>query len=132
MTSAVKSVLVTIPPITTVASGRWISAPALVAIAIGRNPRLATSAVMSTGRMRTSAVNKLASRGDMPSCRACSAPLTHTRPLSTATPNRATKPTPAAIENGIPRSASAATPPEAATGTAQKISAARRNDLKLV
>ena len=109
----------TIPPITTVASGCWISAPALVAIAIGRKPRLATSAVISTGRMRTSAVVIAASRGVSPPCRACSAPATHTSPLSTATPKSATKPTPAAIENGMPRSASAAMPPDAATGTAK-------------
>jgi len=44
------------PPITTVASGRWISAPALVAIAIGRNPKLATSAVIKIGRIRITAV----------------------------------------------------------------------------
>ena len=38
------------PPMTTVASGRWTSAPAPVAMAIGTKPRLATSAVISTGR----------------------------------------------------------------------------------
>ncbi len=37
---------------TTVASGRWISAPVPVEMAIGMKPRLATSAVMSTGRRR--------------------------------------------------------------------------------
>jgi hypothetical protein len=35
------------PPITTVAKGRCTSAPVLVAIAIGMNPRLATSAVIT-------------------------------------------------------------------------------------
>ena len=40
-----------------------------------------------------------------------------TRPLSTATPDSAMKPTPAVIDNGMPRSASAATPPVRASGT---------------
>ncbi len=40
----------TSPPITTVASGRWTSAPAVVDKAIGTNPRLATRAVIDTGR----------------------------------------------------------------------------------
>ena len=37
---------------TTVARGRCTSAPVEVAIAIGTNPRLATNAVISTGRSR--------------------------------------------------------------------------------
>ena len=76
-------------------------------------------------------IARAASRGDSPPSLACSAPATQTSPLRTATPNRATKPTPAAIEKGMPRRANAAIPPEAATGTAQKISAASRSDLKL-
>ena len=40
-----------------------------------------------------------------------------TTPLSTATPKRAMKPTPAEIEKGSPRRASAKTPPVAAKGT---------------
>src|SRR5262249_20894375 len=40
----------TTPPMTTVASGRCTSAPTPVLKAIGTNPRLATSAVISTGR----------------------------------------------------------------------------------
>ncbi len=43
---------------------------------------------------------------------------TQTRPLSTATPKRAMKPTPAEIENGMPRKARAKTPPVVANGTA--------------
>jgi hypothetical protein len=39
-------------PITTVAKGRWTSAPALVANIMGMKPRLATSAVINTGRSR--------------------------------------------------------------------------------
>ena len=53
-TSSVSSVAVTRPPITTVARGRCTSAPAEVASAIGRKPREATVAVISTGRSRTS------------------------------------------------------------------------------
>ena len=43
--------------------------------------------------------------------------ITSTTPLSTATPNRAMKPTPAEIENGRPRSQRARMPPVAAIGT---------------
>ena len=43
---------VTSPPMTTVARGRWTSAPALVASAIGTNPKEATIAVINTGRSR--------------------------------------------------------------------------------
>src|SRR5262245_55402976 len=49
-TSRVSNVDVTNPPITTVASGRCTSAPADVASAIGTKPRLATNAVIRTGR----------------------------------------------------------------------------------
>ena len=47
-----------IPPITTVAKGRWTSAPVPVAKAIGTNPREATKAVIKTGlnRMKISIV----------------------------------------------------------------------------
>jgi hypothetical protein len=45
---------VMMPPMTTVASGRCTSAPAPVATAMGTKPKLATSAVISTGRSRVS------------------------------------------------------------------------------
>ncbi len=45
-----------------------------------------------------------------------------TRPLSTATPESAMKPTAAETDIGMPRSQSAATPPESASGTALKTS----------
>ena len=51
-TKRVNAVDVTSPPITTVAKGRCTSAPAPEDNAIGTKPRLATSAVMSTGRRR--------------------------------------------------------------------------------
>ena len=52
--------------------------------------------------------------------------LSITRPLSTATPDKAMKPTAAETENGMPRSHSAATPPVSASGTALKTSRASR------
>ena len=103
---------------TTVASGRWTSAPEPVASAIGTNPSDATSAVIRTGLIRrphacrsTSAIGKsvLSSRSRIW--------VTRTTPLSTATPKSAMKPTPAEIENGSPRTTSAKTPPVAANGT---------------
>jgi hypothetical protein len=42
---------------TTVASGRCTSAPEFVESAMGRKPRLATVAVISTGRNRVSAAS---------------------------------------------------------------------------
>src|SRR3546814_11983 len=48
------------PPITTVAKGRCTSAPAPTLNAIGTKPRLATSAVISTGRSRVSAPSRTA------------------------------------------------------------------------
>jgi hypothetical protein len=49
------------PPMTTVASGFWTSAPVPVAMAIGTKPREATSAVINTGRKHVSAPRKMAS-----------------------------------------------------------------------
>jgi hypothetical protein len=60
---------VTKPPMTTVASGRWTSAPVPVASAMGTNPREATRAVMSTGRRRVSAPWIIASLSSTPSRR---------------------------------------------------------------
>jgi len=53
----VSIVLLITPPMTTVASGRWTSAPTPVLRAIGMKPRLATSAVISTGRRRVIAAS---------------------------------------------------------------------------
>ena len=110
------------PPMTTVASGRCTSAPSPVDSAIGTKPMDATMAVMATGR----------SRCDVPSrtmritlVRPCVfSPLNadnNTMPLSTATPNRAMKPTPAEMEKGMPRMRRAAMPPIEARGMALKI-----------
>ncbi len=91
-TIVVNSVEVTKPPITTVASGRCISAPSLVDIAIGKNPRLATSAVIKMGRSRASAVTSLTCFTSIPDRRKFSAALTQTNPFKTATPNSAMNP----------------------------------------
>ena len=53
-TISVSTVALIKPPITTVAKGRWTSAPALFANAIGKNPNEATAAVISTGLRRIS------------------------------------------------------------------------------
>ena len=50
--------------------------------------------------------------------------LSMTTPLSTATPESAMNPTPAEIDNGMPRSSNAATPPVSASGTPEKTIAA--------
>ena len=52
-TIIVKIVAVNKPPITTVANGRWTSAPADEEIAIGKNPKAAAAAVNKTGRKRS-------------------------------------------------------------------------------
>ena len=92
--------LVTRPPMTTVASGRWTSAPAEVASAIGRKPSDATNAVINTGRNRVSAARRAASRGGRPSSRRWTTLDRSTTPFSTAMPNNAMKPTPAEMEKG--------------------------------
>ena len=50
--SKVSTVEIIKPPMTTVANGRCTSAPAEVAIAIGTNPKDATSPVRNTGRSK--------------------------------------------------------------------------------
>jgi hypothetical protein len=58
------------PPITTVASRRCTSAPELAEIAMGRKPRLATVAVMSTGCSRVIAAWHAAAAAPRPVARA--------------------------------------------------------------
>ena len=105
------------PPITTVASGRCTSEPAPTLNAIGTKPSEATSAVISTGRRRPSAPSRTACGKGIPCSRRLRTKLIITRPLSTATPDSAMKPTPAEIDSGMPRRASASTPPVSASGT---------------
>ncbi|MDF2694913.1 MAG: hypothetical protein K0S65_3296, partial [Labilithrix sp.] len=59
-TNTVSTVAETRPPMTTVASGRCTSLPGAVDSAIGKKPNDATSAVMSTGRRRSSAARMIA------------------------------------------------------------------------
>ena len=96
------SVLVTSPPMTTVASGRWTSAPAPWARSIGMNPSAASVAVVTTGRSRSSAPARTARDRSSPSPSNFRKAATITIPFRTAMPKRAMKPTPAEIENGSP------------------------------
>ena len=50
------------PPMTTVASGRWTSAPAPCERAIGTKPSAATSAVIMTGFSRVAAPRRIDGR----------------------------------------------------------------------
>jgi hypothetical protein len=113
---------------TTVASGFCTSAPVPVASAIGTKPSDATSAVMRTGRKRSSAPRSMASLSSAPSRRSWLMQLTITSPFSTATPERAMKPTRAVIENGMSRSHNARMPPVRPSGTPLKTRSANRTE----
>ena len=67
--TSVSSVDVTSPPMTTVASGRCTSAPVPCESATGMKPRLATSAVIRTGRSRSRAPPSAAASGEAPPVR---------------------------------------------------------------
>ena len=123
-TNSVSMVEVMIPPMTTEASGFWTSAPRPCASAIGTKPRAATAAVMSTGRRRKTLPSMTASSSSFPCFRKLLMKLIITRPLSTATPESAMKPTAAEMESGISLSHSAAMPPVSASGTPEKTSKA--------
>ena len=86
--------------------------------AAGQRP----SAVVSTGRRRLRAPSAAASIADRPCTRSFSMRDTSTKPLSTATPSKAMKPTPAEMLSGNPRNASSETPPIKANGTLSRIS----------
>ena len=118
-TSKVSSVAVNSPPMTTVAKGRCTSAPADPDTAMGRKPNMAAVAVRRMGRMR-SCVPLMILRLMLfiPSFFNELKRLMSTRPLSTATPKRTMKPTPAEMEKGMPRNSKANTPPTVASGTA--------------
>ena len=107
------------PPMTTVASGFWTSAPALVEMAIGRNPNEATNAVITTGLSLISVpFITMANRSVKPSfLNLLNSPMS-TIPFKTATPNKAINPIPAEILKGISLNQSANIPPIAEKGTA--------------
>ncbi|MNN70701.1 hypothetical protein D3C81_1865730 [compost metagenome] len=88
-----------------------------MAVAIGIKPRDATKAVISTGLRRVNAPSRMASSSPMPFSRKLRMKEIMTRPLSTATPDNAMKPTPAEIESGISRIHNAIIPPVSAKGT---------------
>ena len=119
------------PPITTVASGRWTSAPAPWEKAMGTNPRLATSPVIRIGRNRAMEARKTASRPATPSSINCRIAATRTRPSRTATPDSAMNPTPAEMLKLSPRTHKASTPPIAPSGTDRKINVPSFTDWKV-
>ena len=69
-TSSVSSVEEIRPPITTRASGRWISAPIPCESAAGKKPITATMPDTTIGRKRIWQPRRIASRGESPSSRA--------------------------------------------------------------
>lgn len=131
-TNKVRSVAETSPPITTVASGLCTSAPELVESAMGKNPRDATRAVISTGRKRVSVPWKITCfKSFIPSLRKELNSAIRTIPFKTATPKRAMKPIPADMLNGIPRRYNAKIPPIADNGIAVKIRKLCLNERKV-
>ena len=111
---------------TTVASGRWTSAPAPWENAIGTNPRLATRPVIRMGRKRAIDASRTARSTGNPSSMRWRIAETSTKPSRTATPDRAMKPTPAEMLKFSPRSHNTRMPPIAPSGTDRKISAPSR------
>src|SRR5690606_2283757 len=97
-TSRVRTVAVISPPITTVASGFWTSAPAPGARAMGMKPTMATSAVVRTARMRLAAPWIAALGGGSPPSSRSRIACIRTRPFRVATPETAMNPTAAETE----------------------------------
>ena len=104
------------------AKGFCTSAPALLLNAIGKNPKLATVAVINTGRSRilVPSITRLKTSLTPSFSNWLKVPI-NTIPLRTATPNKAIKPIPALMLKGIPRSIKANTPPMALIGIAVNI-----------
>src|SRR6056297_256227 len=123
-TSSVSNVDVIRPPTTTAASGRCTFEPIPSASNSGTRPRIATEAVIRTGRRRRSAPTRTASSISRPRARSSLMYETITTPLSTATPNTAMKPTAPGTDRYSPEIQSAKMPPVIANGTFRKISAA--------
>ena len=115
-TNSVSSVDVMMPPITTVARGRWISLPTPVEMAIGMKPAASVIAVASTGRSRVFAASMMAWRLGSPDRSVSRMASIRIWPLSTAIPDRAMKPTAALTLNGMPRHQRANMAPTAANG----------------
>src|SRR5512139_866783 len=120
------------PPTTTVASGRCVSAPTPEDSNIGTRPRIATLAVISTGRSRRTVPSVTASRTLRPLPRNSFRKLTSTMPFSMATPNTAMKPMADGTDRYCPVMNSATMPPSVANGTLARIRAAYLTELKAV
>src|SRR5690625_3439830 len=119
----VSNVEVIRPPTTTVASGRWVSAPTPLESSIGTRPRMATLAVIITGRMRNAVPRITASRTARPFSRCSFRKLTNTIPFNIATPNTAIKPIAEGTDRYWPVIARPTMPPMMAKGTLAKIKA---------
>src|SRR5450830_290832 len=129
-TTRVSSVAVTSPPMTTMASGRWVSEPISRDSAMGSRPRAASMAVISTVRRRCIEPMRAASYTVWPALRNCWNTESITTPLSTAWPLKAMKPMAADTDSGMPKIQSATKPPTRARGTLSRISEAILKDLK--
>jgi hypothetical protein len=123
-TSKLRSVAEMIPPMTTVASGRCTSAPVPVFNAMGRKPTDATKPIIRIGLSLSRAPRMIALSSDTPSRTRSRIADTMMTPVSTATPHRVMKPTPAVIDSGISRINNATTPPVTASGTPENTRAA--------
>ncbi len=120
------------PPMTTLARGRWTSAPAPWERAIGTKPRAATRAVIMTGFSRVAAPRRIDARSSRwPSSRSRLMAAIITMPFRTATPKSAMKPTEAERLRLRPRIQRAAMPPTSAKGTLRMTSAAWRTRPKV-
>ena len=127
-TTNVRMVDEMIPPITTVASGLCTSAPVPTFSAMGMKPKLATSAVIKTGRNLVIAPSTIELIKSPVSSTRCLINDNITKPFSTAIPESAINPTPADIDSGMSRIQSAKTPPVKAKGTPVKMIKASRNE----
>ena len=118
--NSVRNVAINNPPITTVANGLCTSAPEPLLNAIGRKPKDATSAVISTGLNRTLVpIITILYRFFIPEDFRRLNSAIRTIQLSTATPNNAIKPMPALILKGNPLNARNRMPPIADKGIAE-------------
>src|SRR5690606_4270996 len=129
--SRVSAVDETSPPITTIASGRWISEPGPVANNSGTSPPAVIAAVIITGRSRRFAPSTAACAIDMPCASNWLKWLTSTTPLSTAMPSSAMKPTDAGTDTYSPAIARPNTPPTSASGMFESTRSVWRNEPKV-
>ncbi len=89
--------------------------------AIGINPKLATKAVIKTGRNRVEAPSIMALFSCPFSSHNLRIKVSRTKPFNTAIPDSAINPTPAEIDSGMSRIHRAKIPPVNAKGTPVKI-----------